>query len=236
MGTVTSGARTLAIDIGGSNIKSVVLDAKGKPATEILRDPTPRPATPAAILRLIEKQARRHGRFDRISAGFPGVIRRGVVWTAVNIHPRWVGFDFAAALRKRLKKPARVANDADIQGMGAIRGKGVEMMVTLGTGVGCSLFVDGVLVPNIELGHHPFQEGRTYEELLGRAALDEAGKRRWNKRLQAAIAQWAALFNYDWLYLGGGNTKKITFELPENVRITPNREGLLGGIHLWRDR
>jgi len=235
MGNDQPDIKTLAIDIGGSNIKSVVLDGRGRMVTEILKNPTPRPATPLAIMRIIEKQARAHGAFDRISAGFPGVVRRGVIWTAVNLHPRWIGFPFAAELKKRLKKPARVANDADIQGMGAIRGKGVEMMVTLGTGVGCSLFVDGVLVPNIELGHHPFQEGKTYEELLGRAALDEFGKRRWNKRLQAAIREWSSLFNYDRLYLGGGNTKKIDFELPENVRITPNREGLLGGIELWRE-
>jgi len=235
-GNTVEKPRTLAIDIGGSNVKSVILDAKGKPATEILRDPTPRPGTPAALLRLIVQQARKHGGFERVSAGFPGVVKDGVVWTAVNLDPRWVGFDFAAALKQRLGKPARVANDADIQGMGAVSGRGIEMVVTLGTGVGSALFVRGTLVPNLELGHHPFRDDRTYEELLGREALDRLGKKRWNRLLQCAIAQWASLFNYDRLYLGGGNTKKINFDLPDNVRITPNREGLLGGIELWRRR
>lgn len=228
--------RTLAIDIGGSNVKSVILDAQGKLATDILRDPTPQPATPAALLRLIVKQARTHGGFERISAGFPGVVKSGVVWTAVNLDPSWVGFDLAGALKRRLGKPARVANDADIQGMGAISGRGIEMVITLGTGVGSALFVRGTLVPNLELGHHPFRDGRTYEELLGREALDRSGKKRWNRLLQRAIAQWEAVFNYDRLYLGGGNTKKINFDLPENVRIAPNREGLLGGIELWKRR
>ena len=129
----------------------------------------------------------------------------------------------------------RVANDADVQGHGAVSGKGLEMMITLGTGIGSALFVNGVLVPNLELGHHPFRRGRTYEQMLGRAALDSVGKKRWNRRLAAALDIWEHIFNYDRLYLGGGNTKRITFQLPANVRIAPNREGLLGGVELWSD-
>ena len=226
---------TLAFDIGGSAVKSVKLDPAGKPVGEFFRQLTPRPATPAAVLKVMEKQASDQGAFDRVSVGFPGVIKGGTTWTAHNLHPRWVGFNLARELGRRLRKPVRVANDADVQGHGAVSGKGLEMMITLGTGIGSALFVNGVLVPNLELGHHPFRRGRTYEQMLGRAALDSVGKKRWNRRLAAALDIWEHIFNYDRLYLGGGNTKRITFQLPANVRIAPNREGLLGGVELWSD-
>jgi polyphosphate glucokinase len=167
--------------------------------------------------------------------GFPGVVRRGFIETAVNLHPDWIGFDLETALSRQLDKPVRVANDADLQGLGAVSGKGLEMVITLGTGIGAAMFLDGRLIPNLELGHHPFRKGETYEEQLGRATLDEIGKKRWNKRLEKAIDLLERIFNYDCLYLGGGNTKKIDFALPPNVKIAPNVTGLLGGIALWRD-
>jgi len=162
-------------------------------------------------------------------------VRKGVIGTAVNLDPDWVNFDLATALSEKLQKPVRVANDADIQGMGAISGAGVEMVITLGTGVGSALFLNGKLVPNLELGHHPFRKGETYEEQLGRAALDEIAKKRWNRRLEKAIASLGYAFNYDCLYIGGGNTDKISFELPANVKVVPNVTGILGGIALWRE-
>ncbi len=225
---------TLAIDIGGSGLKSVTVDAQNTPLGEFRRVVTPKPATPAAVLEVLLGSVKENGEFDRVSVGFPGVIRHGVVLTAVNLHPDWVNFDLATELSKQLDKPVRVANDADIQGLGAASGVGLELMITLGTGIGSALLIDGILVPNLELGHHPFDKGETYEERLGRAALDEIGPKRWNKRLQKAIDTMEHFFNYDQLYLGGGNAKKITFELPANVKITPNREGLLGGIALWK--
>jgi polyphosphate glucokinase len=183
-----------------------------------------------AILGLVEGKT-----FDRVSVGFPGVVRQGVTETAVNLHPDWLGFDLADTLSHQLGKPVRVANDADLQGLGAVSGTGVEMVITLGTGIGAALFLNGKLVPNLELGHHPFRKGETYEEQLGRAALDVIGKKRWNRRLEKAIDLLERIYNYDCLYLGGGNTKKIDFVLPPNVKITPNVTGLLGGIALWRD-
>ena len=228
------GVFTLAIDIGGTGIKSVVLDPKSQPVGEFRRVLTPRPATPKAVLAELHASVMEHGAFDRVSVGFPGVIRHGVVWTAANLHPKWVGYDLAAALSALLGKPVRVANDADIQGLGASEGQGLELMITLGTGIGSAILNNGMLVPNLELGHHPFDKGETYEERLGKAAYDQIGPARWNKRLQKAIATLEAFFNYDRLYLGGGQAKKINFKLPPNAKITPNREGLLGGIALWK--
>lgn len=227
--------RTLAVDIGGSGIKVMVLDEKGEPQTERNRLETPQPPQPEPILETIASLADTQGEFDRVSVGFPGVVRLGVIKTAVNLDPSWIDFDLETTLKDRLGKPARVANDADIQGLGAIAGTGVELVVTLGTGFGSALFVDGTLVPNLELGHHPFRKGETYEEQLGRLALDTVGSKRWNRRLEKAIVCLQNLFNCDCIYIGGGNTKKIVFELPPKVKIVPNVSGLLGGIALWRD-
>lgn len=231
----SGGVRTLAVDIGGTGIKLIVLDGNGEPLTERARIETPQPATPEAILKVIAEQAARQGEFDRVSVGFPGVVREGKTETAPNLHKKWTGFDLAKALEKKLGKPVRVCNDADVQGFGAIQGRGVEVVVTLGTGMGSALFVNGRLVPNLELAHHPYRRGRTYEDMLGKKALDKVGKKKWNRRLQRAIRQFELLFNYDTLYLGGGNAKRIGFKLPPNVKAVENIAGLLGGIALWRD-
>lgn len=230
----TTPIKTLAVDIGGSGIKVMILDEQGNPLTERERVETPNPATPDAVIHAVIGLAAGKA-FDRVSVGFPGVVRKGVTETAVNLHPDWIGFDLGAVLIQQLDRPVRVANDADIQGLGAVSGEGVELVITLGTGIGAALFVDGKLVPNLELGHHPFRKGETYEQQLGRAALDSIGKKRWNNRLERAIDLLERIYNYDLLYLGGGNTKKIDFVLPPNVKIAPNVTGLLGGITLWRD-
>ncbi|NEN89342.1 MULTISPECIES: ROK family protein [unclassified Okeania] len=227
--------QTLAVDIGGSGIKVIVLDETGEPTTKRSRVETPDPAKPDPILKEIVSLAAEQGEFERISVGFPGVVMDGVIKTAANLDSDWIGLNLAAVLSERLGKPVRVANDADIQGLGTIEGKGVELVVTLGTGFGSALFVEGKLVPNLEMGHHPFRKKDTYEEQLGRAALDDIGKKKWNKRLEKAIATLQHLFNCDCIYLGGGNTKKIEFELPKNVKIVPNVNGLLGGIALWKE-
>ncbi len=227
--------RTLTVDIGGSGVKVMLLDEAGNALTERSRVETPQPPKPNAVIEAIAQLAAGQGEFHRVSVGFPGVVRGGVTYTAVNLDPDWVGFDFATTLSQRLGKPVRVANDADVQGLGAISGKGVEMAITLGTGFGSALFVDGKLVPNLEMGHHPFRKGETYEQQLGRAAMEKSGQPKWNSRLEKAIATLEHLFNYDYLYIGGGETKKITIQLPPNVKIVPNVTGLLGGIALWRD-
>ena len=224
---------TLAIDIGGTGLKALVLDAKGTPLTERARVETPRPATPRAILRDLAKLIATLGTFDRVSVGFPGVVIDGITKTAPNLHPTWRGFALAATLTKSLKKPVRVLNDAGVQGYGDIEGRGLEMVLTLGTGLGCALFIDGRYVPNLELAHHPFRKGRTYEEYLGARALDEVGKKKWNRRVLRAIEQIDPIWNPRKIYLGGGNAKHLAIALPKHVVITANVAGLLGGIALW---
>jgi polyphosphate glucokinase len=229
------GGRTLAIDIGGTGIKAMLLDDSGKPLTEPIRLLTPHPATPKAVLKVITTLAKRHTGYVRVSVGFPGVVRKGIVASAPNLHPSWKGVDLAKVLSQALGVPVRVANDADVQGFGAIQGKGVELVITLGTGLGSALFVEGSLVPNLEAAHHLFYKGKTYEDCLGIAGLKKAGRKRWNKRLRIAIRELEKMFNYDCLFIGGGNTRKIEGNLPSNVKVVPNVAGLLGGIALWNE-
>ncbi|MEW6270418.1 MAG: ROK family protein [Thermodesulfobacteriota bacterium] len=230
-----AGPRTLSIDVGGSGLKMLVLDARGRPLNERARVATPRPATPARVLRALQGLIATQPAFDRVSVGFPGVVDHGVVRTAPNLHPSWHDHDLAGALARSTKKPVRVCNDADVQGLGDVSGKGVEMVLTLGTGLGSALFVDGRLVPNLELGHHPFRNGETYEQQVGRAALDQIGRKRWRKRVRRMVEQLEPIFNFHTLYLGGGNARHVKpDELPKNVKITSNEAGVLGGIALWR--
>lgn len=225
---------TLAIDIGGTGIKGLLLDERGKPISVRERLNTPTPATPGAVLRALDQIANELGEFDRVSVGFPGVVKCGATLTAHNLHPKWIGFELQRVLARRWKRPVRVANDAAVQGFGAVHGKGVELVITLGTGFGSSLFINGQLVPGLELAHHPWRKNKTYEECLGNAALRKFGRARWNELLERAITQLDALFNYDHLYIGGGNAVRIDFVLPKGVTRVPNEDGLLGGAALWR--
>jgi polyphosphate glucokinase len=231
-----TGPRTLSIDIGGTGLKMLVLDPAGGALNERSRVDTPRPATPQAVLKALRGLIATQPRFDRVSVGFPGIVHDSVVKTAPNLDAAWVGFDLGAALERATGKPVRVCNDADVQGFGDIAGNGVEMVITLGTGLGSAIFVDGRLVPNLELGHHPFQGGKTYEDFVGRAALEKVGKKHWRRRVLKVIEQLEPIWNYRMLYVGGGNAKLLEHEkLPANVKLTSNEAGVLGGIALWRD-
>jgi polyphosphate glucokinase len=227
--------KTLCVDIGGSGIKVIVCDERGKPISERARAETPQPGTPLAILRVLDTLVKTQPAFDRVSVGFPGVVRKGVTETAYNLSPKWVGLNLARELTKRFHKPTRVLNDADVQGLDVVKGRGVELLITLGTGMGCALFVNGILVPNLELGHHPFHGNKSYEDLLGKHGLKKMGKKKWNKVLRQAIATMDHLFNYDHLYLGGGNARKIEGALPPKTTVVANVAGLFGGVKLWDD-
>jgi polyphosphate glucokinase len=218
--------RTLVVDIGGTGLKAMVLNEIGEPIKERKRISTPPSGKPDEVITAIRNLVKELGPFHRVSVGFPGVVRSGVVGDAVNLHRQWKDFNLTKALEAKLKKPVRAANDADIQGFGAISGKGVELLLTLGTGVGSSLFVDGRLVPNVEVGRAKLSD----EE------LHRVGKKRWNRRLGKLVGKLEAMFHYDRLYIGGGNAEMVNISLlPGNVTIVSNQNGLLGGIALWND-
>jgi len=228
--------RTLAVDIGGTGVKLALLDGKGRIIGKSVRVPTPMPpVAPEVLTATIEAAAAPLGAFDRVSVGFPGAVRNGRVLTAPHLGTElWAGFDLQRALAKQWKKPVRVLNDADVQGFGAIQGKGVEMVLTLGTGAGTAIFENGRIMPHLELAHHPVRGNKTYDEYIGKAAFDRKGSKSWNKRVARVIEILRHLVNFDHLYLGGGNAKQITFPLPSDATIVPNSDGLTGGIALWR--
>jgi len=216
--------RTLSVDIGASGIKAVALNELGEPVTERTRAKTPRPASPEAVLATIAELAAQHGRFHRLSVGVPGVVHEGVVRVAPSLTKAWRDFDLAKALRTHFRRPVRVANDADVQGYGAIAGRGVELVLTLGTGVGSALFVDGRLVPNLEVG----------DPDLSKKALQRAGRKKWNRRLARFVRTLEHMFHFERLYVGGGNSRFVDVAgLPATVTLVSNLNGLVGGIALW---
>src|SRR4051812_19509038 len=239
-----SGPHTLAIDIGGTGLKATVLDADGQPEHDRVRVITTYPLTPDKLVSDLAALIEPLPAFDRISVGFPGVVRGGHIRTAPAFVTRsglgsdtdpklvqaWDGFDLATALSTRLGAPCRVENDADVQGAAAVAGTGLEFVMTLGTGIGSSAFSNGKLALHLELAHHPIANDQTYNEHLGEAALKEVGKKKWNRRVAKAVAIVDTLVVPDAILLGGGNAKHVSVELPPKVRIISNDAGLLGGI------
>jgi polyphosphate glucokinase len=225
---------TLCIDIGGTGLKVMVVSADGTAMTERLRADTPRPATVTAVLAQLKRMLREETTpYQRVSVGFPGVVVHSVVQTAPNLHESFHGYPLGKTLEKLTGRPTRVLNDAGVQGYGVIEGRGTELCVTLGTGFGFALYIDGRYVPNIELAHHPFRARRTYEEYVGNAALEKVGNKRWSRRVKRVIRQLQSTFNHRVLYLGGGNARKVSARLPQNVVPVDNIAGLLGGVRLW---
>jgi polyphosphate glucokinase len=230
------GLKTLAFDIGGSGLKASLLDDRGKMITARARVDTPKPCPPTLLLEKLIELTAQLPPFDRVSVGFPGPVRKGKTLSSANLGSgEWTGFDLQRAIAKQTGKPTIVINDADMQGLGAIKGAGVEMVITLGTGLGSALFEDGRLAPHIELAHIPFRKGQTYEEQLGNRAFKKAGKEEWNRRLAKAVEIFRSMTNFDKLYIGGGNAENVSIDMGPDVVVVSNTLGLRGGIWLWKD-
>jgi polyphosphate glucokinase len=229
-----AGPRTLAIDIGGTGLKASVLDENGNMTAEEVRIDTPYPCPPKVMLKSLEKLVEPLPDYDRVSVGFPGVVGKGKVITAPHFGNRvWRDFPLAARLSERLGKPVRLLNDAEVQGFGVIVGRGLEVVLTLGTGAGTAVFRDGELMPHLELAQHPIGKWGTYNDYIGDRALKKKGKRKWNRRVEKTIVILDSLLHFDVLYIGGGNGKRVEI-VPDNVIIVPNEAGITGGVKLWR--
>jgi polyphosphate glucokinase len=151
-----------------------------------------------------------------------------------DLRALWSGFDLATELTSAFGLPTKVANDADIQGAAVVKGQGLELAITLGTGFGTGLFYQGQLMPHLEIAHQPFRKGETYNDQLGEATRKEVGDERWNKRVNKAITTLRAMLFFDHLYIGGGNSRRVTrHHLAEDITIVDNTAGILGGIKLW---
>ena len=238
---------TLAIDIGGTGLKASLLDPKGDMLSERVRVATTYPCSPQLMVDTLAELTAPLGAHDRVSVGFPGVVRRGLILSAPHFVTKrgpgsavdrqlvtaWDHFDLAAALTTTLAKPCRIINDADLQGLDVVQGNGVELVVTLGTGMGSAIFDNGRLGPRLELSHHPLFHDITYNDYIGDAVRKKVGNKKWNRRVARTIAVLDALFFYDHLYVGGGNAARLTIDLGHKASIIDANAGILGGIRLW---
>ncbi|WP_443946690.1 ROK family protein [Pedobacter sp. AW1-32] len=226
----------LSIDIGGTSIKTVLLDEDGNMLSEYLKDKTPEAATPKDIITgIVELIKPIPATYNRVSIGFPGYVKNGITKTAPNLAKgKWEDVDLAQRVADALQKPVKLVNDADQQGLGVAEGKGFEIVFTVGTGFGTALLFDGELMPHLELAHFPINKEDDYDDYVGARALEKHGSERWNKRLKKVIETYKTVFNYDFLYIGGGNSKHIDFKLDDNIKIVNNRDGIKGGAKLWK--
>jgi polyphosphate glucokinase len=245
---------TLAIDIGGTGLKASVLDQAGTMVTDRVRVPTRYPLPPEGqngLVPTLVKLVAPLVASDRVSAGFPGMVRGGIVLSAPHfvtesgpgspvdskLAKLWEQFDLARALCAAIGKPARVANDADVQGLAVARGDGLELVLTLGTGFGTSVLLNGRLLPHLEIAHQGFRKGETYDQQLGERTRKEIGDSRWNRRVRKAIEMLDSLFFFDHVYLGGGNARRVVRDelgaLLDRTTVVDNTAGILGGVKLW---
>lgn len=239
---------TLAIDIGGTGLKASVLDADGREIVDRVRTKTPYPCPPRVLIRALDHLTYQLPPWDRVSVGFPGIVRAGRVLSAPNFSKKagpgtarsrklakaWARFPLATELEGRLGKPTRIANDADMHGLAVISGEGLELVITLGTGLGTAVFLDGSPTPHLELALMPFRGRGTFQDQLGNATRRRIGNRRWSKRVHDAIEMFDALLHIDRLYVGGGNAKKLTVDLGHRAELIDNAAGILGGFKLWQ--
>jgi polyphosphate glucokinase len=184
--------------------------------------------TPTALVDGV-REATRDWTYDRVSIGYPGpVMRDRILLEPVNLGRGWVGFDFAAALGK----PVRIINDAAMQALGSYDG-GRMLFLGLGTGLGTTLIIDGVVAP-MELGHLPYKKSRSFEYYVGVAGMRRMGKKKWRKVVADVVSRLRHAFIADYVVLGGGNTKKLG-ELPPDCRAGDNLRAFIGGARLWKD-
>jgi polyphosphate glucokinase len=232
----TAQLKVLSIDIGGSNIKATVLDDQGALLMEYSKVETPQPADPANVVKAIKKLVKSFSGYTNISVGFPGYVRDSIVKTAPNLdNDAWKNFELGKKLEEELGKPTRVVNDADMAGLGVVAGKGLELVLTLGTGFGTAMLLDGKLLPHLEIGQSNITRHNNYDQYIGDKAFDTEGKKKWNERMEKVLKNMQSLINYDYLYIGGGNSRELTIKLDKNVKLVTNQDGIKGGVRLWSD-
>ena len=226
--------RILCIDVGGSGLKAAVIAPNGKYLVKRMRVKTPKQRKPRQIVKALADLAGLLGRFDAVTIGFPGMIRGGKVMTAPAFGTKdWKGFGLAAAMQKKFGKRVKLLNDADVQGLAVIKGKGLELVCTLGTGFGTAWFRDGELMPHMDLAHLVAHKKDDFDIYIGDKTRRKIGIRHWNRRVKKLIEVLQTVFAYDHLYLGGGNSRWVNFRLPRNVTIVSNDAGMEGGAFAW---
>jgi polyphosphate glucokinase len=214
--------RELAIDIGGSHVKTRISGRREMRQFESGPTLTPR--------RMVAKVLALNGdlKYDVISIGYPGVVVHGKIITEpYNLGRGWVGFDF----RKAFGRPTQLMNDAAMQAIGSYAG-GRMLFLGLGTGLGSALIVDDVVAP-MELAHLPYKRGRSYEDYVGDRGRARLGPKKWRKVVADIVEQLRAALEADYVVLGGGNARKLK-KLPKNTRLGNNDFAFVGGFRVWR--
>ncbi|MDM7832135.1 ROK family protein [Cellulomonas edaphi] len=242
---------TLGVDCGGSGIKASVLDADGTLHTSPVRVRTPYPLPPERLVETIAEIAADLPRAHRVTVGVPGMIRHGVVVATPHYVTRagprtavvpalaaaWQGCDIRALIAERLGLPTLVLNDAEVHGAGLVTGQGIELVLTLGTGLGAALFDEGVLAPHLELSHAPVRRGLTYDVYIGQVERRRLGNTLWSRRVQRMVDGLWPVVRWDTLYLGGGNAHNVSpavrSRLGDRVVIASNKAGITGGVRAW---
>ncbi|HWA68462.1 MAG TPA: ROK family protein [Rhizomicrobium sp.] len=226
--------RILCIDMGGTGLKAAVIAPTGKFLAERIRVKTPKRRKPAQIVPLLVRLVKPLGRFDHVTIGFPGMVKGGRVQTAPAYGTAdWKDYPLAAEMKKRLKRPVKLLNDADVQGLAVIEGNGLELVCTLGTGFGTAWFRDGELMPHMDLAHLVIYKKNDFDRYIGDKSRKKIGGKAWNKRLKKLIGVLRTVFDYDRLHLGGGNSRCVDLKLPKNVNIVSNDAGMEGGAFAW---
>ena len=242
---------TLGIDCGGTGLKASVLDRAGTLRAKPVRVPTPYPLSTARFLDALAGLAADLPAADRATVGIPGMVRHGVVIQTPHyvtasgprslpvaaLVEQWSGFDARAALTERLGMPTLVLNDAEVHGAGVVSGVGIELVLTLGTGLGCALFDGGVLAPHLELSQAPVRWGLSYDTYIGDKERRRLGPAFWSRRVRRVVEALRPVFVWDRLYLGGGNARVVTPEvltgLGDDIIVVPNTAGIVGGVRAW---
>jgi polyphosphate glucokinase len=242
---------TLAIDCGGTGIKGSVLDALGQMVAEQVRVRTPYPLPPERFVGIIAGLADRLPAAERVTVGMPGMIRHGrVVSTPHYVTKRgphtkvdpvlvedWRNFDARGKVAEALELPTIVLNDAEVAGAGAVTGFGFEVVLTLGTGLGCSIFDDGHLLPHLEVSRAPVRRGRIYDTYIGDAARRRLGHLAWSRRVRDVLIGLRPMFEWDRLFIGGGNGAKLDQKdlliVGGQILVVPNSAGIIGGVKAW---
>lgn len=210
------------IDIGGSGMKAAIVDlADGRLLSERTRIPTPRPATPEAMADVARQLVERNEWTGPIGVGFPGIVRHGIVGSAINLDPSWVAVDADRVFTEACGVDVAMVNDADAAGLAEMRygaGRGVDgvvLVLTFGTGIGSGLFVDGILVPNTELGHIEL-DGRDAESHAAASVREREGIgwKQWAPRVERYLRHLEMLFSPDLFIVGGGASKAADKWLP----------------------
>jgi len=228
-------SRILCVDVGGTGLKAAVISTQGKFLAKRVRIKTPKHRKPRDIVKALAELAEPLGAFDHVTIGFPGMVKNGRVISAPHFGTEdWTGFDLASAMRKQWKRPVKLLNDADVQGLAVIKGEGLELVCTLGTGFGTAWFRDGELMPHMDLAHLAVHRKYDLDVYVGDQTRRKIGNGDWNRRVKKLIAVLETVFNYDHLYLGGGNSRCVKFGLPRNVTIVSNDAGMEGGAFAWR--